>query len=287
MADDKTTGKAAAKKKNETIGGREVAYSGEGKPYWLDTGEETNEEELAYLRMIAADGPGFGFEKQTKQNPDLIFWKPEIQPKKDEAPQPNPIRGLVMAMFKRPDEFNTGGNQDDDEEESAEETTFVKPPKIACFFLITKPTSGVDRNGDVVKVPAGKMVWVDLNQSMMAVVQVARPRMDGLGQTIEAAEVAIEPKYKAPFKAKNGKMRQAWRSNVYGGRGRVAQREGYRIFDEAQIAAMGERALIPSLMNQQRAAEALGLVKPAAPPMLDVHEDTSGTHALPAHASTN
>lgn len=179
------------------------------------------------------------------QNPDILFWKPEIEISVGEMKR-NPIRGFLLSVFDRPK--GMGSANDDGEERRS----------LASWVLLTRPTHVSDRNGDVIEAKVGSVVWMDLNQSILSLVNCALPKLDADGKPVELVEFAVHPIGKVSFK-KAGQTYQAWRMRLTGGR-TAARSEGYRIFDAKQIGVLGSSVTIPEvLISVDHAAHLAGL----------------------------
>jgi hypothetical protein len=248
--------------RTEKLAGRDIVIPGDGGAhYWKETGEVVTPEERAFLMEIAAPETGLDFKGAQKQNPDLIFYSYEVQVAEGEAPKPNVIRGLVIDMFQRPDNFDTA--TDGDEDGGGKDRL-----RVACFVKLTRPCYVKGRNKKVRLANIGETVWVDLNQATSSIVRIAAPRRDPKTQALcGLAEIAIEPKFKEPYQYTNPKgkteTRQAWRVNVYGGFNGGPTFKKYTSAEEI-AKKLGQHIATPSLVSDVEIARTLGVALPGS-----------------------
>jgi hypothetical protein len=255
---------------------REVEFHEGGVSLFKDTGEAYDEKTIAALAAIGLDAKsGLNFEGQHKQNVEINFWRPEILDEKTDKLVSNPIRGYVLGFFQRPANF---GKKD-------AQGNLVDPERkqLVCWMLTSTPTYITDRNKKTKLLPARNVAWVDVNQAFSGITLRAAPLMvDGVVE--EVYEVAINPKSKRNIgDGPDGKPRQAWQMELFGGRGPIAKKDGYRTLDKSVLKALMTVIQVPEITS----------IKVDEYPEIDAgilavaDEVAAGGHAaLPAHGDT-
>jgi len=252
---------AGSKDKIEMLGGRNVVVPGDGGPhYWQDTTEIVTPDERRFFDSMGS-AASLDFKAEQKQNPDIVFYTYEAAVKENERPELNPIRGIVLDIFQRPDNF--AGADDDEQSKMAEGD---KRLRIASWWLLTAETYVKTLGKKVRKARPGEKVWVDLNQATMNIVRIAAPSKDKDGKLIKCVEAAIDPKLKETFQATLGtgkqETRQAWRVGVYGG---WSGGPSFRKFNSAEEIQkkLGSLTTLPSsFLSDTEIASAIGLTLP-------------------------
>lgn len=264
--------KADATKKEdrtEMLGGREVTVPGDGGPHmWKDTGEVISADERKLLTELGGEA-SFDFRGEQRQNPDIVFWAGEIQLKEGERPVLNPIRGVVLDIFQRPNSFK---GAEEEKEGAADDATDNGKPRFAAWFMLTHSCLVKTLGKAVRKAPIGTKVWVDLNQATLGLAKIAAPKKDKEGNVVGLVEAAIDPKTKEAFQTTvNGKPAThfAWRMDLFGG----WLSPTFRKYNSAKEIAEKLGGLItpPSaFMTEEDVAHLIGvsLTAPAAAPAL-------------------
>jgi hypothetical protein len=252
----------------EKLGDRETVVPGDGGPaYWKDTGELVTADER---RMIAEFGEStLNFKGEQKQNPDVVFYTYEAQLKEGERAEMNPIRGFVLDIFQRPNNFASADDAEDGEGQADDDGRL----RVAAWFLLTHPCWVKTLGKKLRRANIGEKVWVDLNQATMGIVRIAAPKKDN-GELVGLTEVAIEPKTKEAFQAtkKGGgtETRQAWRVGLYGGWAGGQSFKKLNSADEIK-KRLGGLVAVPSMfVSEQDIAQLLGIQAP--PPALSAGE---------------
>lgn len=241
----------AAAEETWTIGGRTLTKDDNGFS-WHDTGEEVGAEEAAGLVALAETETAAGDPKECqKQNTVILFWAPEVPSEAANGTPgpmvPNPIRGLPLGFFRRPEWSNDEEEAGDEKaNENADKKADKKRPKLACWVLLTRSTYAKNRDKKWQIVPPGKIVWVDVSQAFADLPAAAAPTFAPDGTPTSLVEVAINPLYKRPIPSAPGSKepRQAWVMDWYGGR-MAARHEGWRVLNAEQIKKLGPLTRVP------------------------------------------
>ncbi len=267
----------------ETLGNGRVVIHADGVPsVYEDTGDVYDADEV---RMLAALDPGsnpLDFEGKIRRNEPIYFWVPESPDPQTKRMEPNPVRGFVLAVFRRPSWM---GSDDEPTIANAENTTEKAPRvRLVAWLLTTHPTLGRNRDKELEVIPPGRVLWIDINQAISNLPLRAAPKMNPAGgDPLEIYEIAIDPKYKKPIgNGPDNKPRQAWRMDLYGGKD--AQRDGYRTFDSAQIKAIRGLIRIPEVgqINPEDFPELDAPTKAPALPAAPIVEALPAAPAAPA-----
>lgn len=268
----------------ETINDRIVLHYADRPSVYADTGDEYDAEEAkAVSILLPPPGPSFG---GTIQNAPIYYWMPESIDKDTKRPEPNPIRGFVLAIFRRPAWMKGTEDEKGEEQKALVEGEEQKAPRLrlAAWILTTCPVLARNRDKEIEVIPPGRVVWVDVNQAIGNLPLRAMPKPNPAGgDPLEIYEVAIDPRYKKQIgNGPDGKPRQAWRMDLYGGRG--ATKDGYRTFGGQQIEAIRGMIRIPEV-GQYEAEDFPELGAPTMPRALPA--TANGAPALPAAGAAN
>jgi len=255
--------KIEKKDRTELLGGREVVIPGDGVSphYWKDTGEAVSADERKLLTALGG-GASLNFKGEARQNPEIVFYGYEMLPpgKEGERSELNPIRGVVLDIFQRPNTFKAADDADNEGGGDDDRT------RVAAWFLLTAPCWVKTLNKKVRRAQIGEKVWVDLNQATMDLLRLAAPKRDSEGRLTAVCEAAIDPKTKEPFQATvAGKTEThfAWRASIYGGWRSDA---GFRKYNSAKEieATFGGLVTTPaSFISDDEIKHALGIALPA------------------------
>jgi hypothetical protein len=235
------------KRKDHEGKSRDVDLTIEGGAFFVDTGEAYDEESIRIITSLAmtAAPTAEDFATQHRVNAEIYFYKLEVVDEKTDVALMNRVRGFPLSFFKRP-AFMGNKNDTGESRESG-----------VCWLYTTTECWVTNRNKVVQKVPAGTVIWVDLNQALNPIFTRGRPvtktAKDAEGkeivETVEIFEIGINPKRKRtiPAAESGGTPRQAWQVDVFGGAGPLARRDGYRSLSGRPLEALKSYLQIPEL----------------------------------------
>jgi hypothetical protein len=258
---------------------RVVVYpKDDSTPFYKDTGEEFDETAIKAIAGLDTGAAGLDAKGMHKQNLDILFWKPEVEITEGESTRAvmNPARGFPLAFFRRPEIMNkkrpAPAGAANVPQGDGNVATVEEKAKIACWFLLTAECYAVNRDKKIVKLPAGRVIWLDVNQSFANLPARAAPDLFD-GEPMSLYEVLIKPLRRKQIPAgADGLPRQAWVTDLFGGRGPVARRDGFRVYGEQQIKAVRTIVQIPEV-SQIRAEDYPELAGPTLAALPEHAED--------------